>query len=332
MPENPIKEARDCGDGISFEEYATQPNNTKRGDLEYEMTGGALMEFDRCPHRWISGYFDDGSKATEWGALIDCLLLDNANVHRRFVEVPDTYTATVMECPSCHSQTDSQACRKCKRYRVAVPVKKPWDFGATACKEWRDEHGLARTGRQEIKGELFRSANRAANIMLADSHFADVLKASRKQVMLRGFYDDAETGLRIPVKCLIDLVPPEKFLADLKTCTCAHPRAWAKHVYQFGYHVQAARHLDLWNAAHGDTRQSFHHYIQESFEPFESAKRMLSAEFINIGRQSYVRALKRYAKCLKTGEWPGYDQTDNPNDLVIDGHLVTNPEPWMVAA
>lgn len=326
--ENPIKEAHDCGDSIPFEVYSRQPDGVTRGHPDYILSGSDLSEFDRCPHRWFVGYRDDETRATEWGQLIDCLLMAPEEFADRFAVAPETYPSTVMECPSCKSQTDSKSCRKCKCDRVAVEIQKPWDFGSTFCHEWREQAG----GKQIVKTALLNNAKEAAHLLKDDEQIAEVVSSSRKQVMLTGFYDDVETGLRIPLRCLIDMAPPAKFLADLKTSNSAHPRAWAKHVHQFGYHSQAARHLDLWNAAHGERRNEFRHFVQESFAPFESAKYSLDPGFISIGRDSYVRAVKRYAQCVKTGHWPRYDESTDRNALIVDGHLVISPEAWMVAA
>lgn len=250
------------------------------------------------------GYRDTETLSTEWGQLIDCLLLTPDEFGHRFAVRPETYENDKGEV-------------------------KPWNGNANVCKEWLSHH----EGEQIVKSELLTEAREAVRLLQADEQIAAVVANSRKQIMLTGFYDDAETGLRIPMRALLDLAPEnEKFLADLKTCTNAAPRAWKSQVNNFGYHQQAARHLDMWNAAHEDTRNEFRHIIQENFAPFEVAKRMLSAEFISLGRYQYVKALKRYAKALKTDKWEGYDSPDNNSDIVIDGHLVVSPESWMVGA
>lgn len=299
--ENPIKEAHDCGDGVTFEQYAVQPAGVTRGHPEFVMSGGDLSEFARCPHRWRMGYRDGETRFTEWGQLIDCLLLTPQDFEKRFAVRPETYTNEKKEV-------------------------KPWNGNANVCKEWLEIHA----GSPIVKPDELLKARAAVKLIEDDPQLAACVLDSRKQVMLTGFYDDKETGLRIPIKSLLDLVPPSGYLADLKTCTNASPRAWTKHVFEFGYHHQAARHLDLWNAAHKDTRNEFRHIVQESFPPFEIGKRMLSAEFVSHGRDSYVKALKRYAQCLKRDEWPGYDCPDNNTDIVIDGHLVTSPQSWMI--
>lgn len=301
---NPISQAKIVGDGVPCETYLSQPDGVKRGDPRYVMNGADLMEFALCPHRWVNGYSDEGSSATEWGSLLDCLLMDKAALAERFLVLPETYV-----------NDDGE--------------EKPWNFNAKVCKAWRLEKNPKGT-RTEIKHEVFWSAKDAAELILADPQLAELFESSRKQVMLTGVYEDKETGVRVPVKALLDLVPPADFLADLKSCNSAHPRAWRKHVFNYNYHVQAARHLDLWNAASGEQRNEFRHILQESIHPFEVAKRFLSQEFIALGRQRYIGALKRYAKCLSTNDWPGYDTPESSADMLIDGWLMCAPEAWMI--
>lgn len=298
---NPIEQALEVGENVSSGRYKQQPSGVHRGHPDYVLSGGDLAEFAACPSKWLKGSEDEGTKATDWGSLVDCLLMAPSEFGERFAVIPATYPGAKGE-------------------------DKPWNFNATYCDEWKQKQG----DRICVKASTLDDAKYAVELILEDDQMREVFANSRKQVMIRGLYFDEETGLRIPVKSLLDLVPPADFLADLKTCRNAHPKAWRRQVFECGYHEQAARHLDLWNSAHGDSRREFRHYIQENFRPFQTAKRILDTDFIKIGRDTYTRALKRYAKALKTQDWPDYDQTDNPADIVINGHLVTSPESWMV--
>lgn len=304
LASKPITEAVVVGDGVSVETYLAQPNGAKRGSPNYVLSGSDIIEFQNCAHRWVSGYSEDGTKATEYGSLLDCHLMDKQSLFDRFIMLPGTYTA------------DDGA-------------EKPWTFKANVCKAWREKHNA--TGlKTEVKREVWFQAKGAADLILADPQLAELFETSRKQVMLTGVYHDKETGVRVPVKALLDLVPNGNFLADLKSCNCAHPRAWKKQVFNYSYHIQAARHLDLWNAATGEQRNEFRHILQESFDPFEVAKRFLSDEFLALGRMKYVQALKRYAKAIHTGVWEGYDTAESSTDMVIDGWLLVSPEAWMI--
>lgn len=307
---NPISEATIVGDGVSCETYLKQPDEVKRGDAGYVLSGSDLMEFANCPSRWIKGYKEEGTSATDYGSLLDCLLMDGVKaVFERFIILPEKYV--VEKGPDKGEE-------------------KPWTFAATVCKEWRKEHNPL--GKTEIKSQLWGIAQDAASQLLSDPQLAELFSTSRKQVMLTGVYVDKETGIRVPVKSLLDLVPPDVgYLADLKTTNNAHPRAWKRKVYDMDYHVQAVRHMDLWNAASGEQRNEFKHVIQENIHPFEVAKRFLSSEFVAMGRLKYTQALQKYAQCIATNVWPGYDTAESSADMVIDGWLMCSPEAWMVS-
>lgn len=300
---NPISDAKVIGDGISKDQYLEQPKGAKRGSPDYVLSGSDLMSFAECPHRWVNGYQEEGTAATEWGSLVDSFLMDRGSISERYIILPATYTNDKGE-------------------------QKSWNWNANVCKAWRAENNACGL-KEEVKNEVFFSAKGAAELILSDPQLAELFANSRKQVMLTGVYVDKETGIRVPVKSLLDLVPPADFLADFKTSNNAHPKAWARSVFQFNYHVQSSRHLDLWNAASGETRNDFRHIIQESFQPFEIGKRILSSEFIALGRSTYTKALKRYAKCLASGLWPNYEEEDGIR-MVIDGYSVTEPDAWMI--
>src|SRR5687768_14479125 len=159
--ENPIKEAHDCGDGVTFEQYATQPSGVTRGHPDFILSGGDLSEFARCPHRWRMGYRDTETIFTEWGQLIDCLLLDPSAFENRFAVRPATYTNEKKEV-------------------------KEWNGNANVCRAWKEQQN----GKQIIKPDDLATAHEAVRILRADDQIAAVVANSRKQVMLTGFYDD----------------------------------------------------------------------------------------------------------------------------------------------
>lgn len=309
--------AKVVGAGVRYEDYAKQ--EAVRGSAEYVMSRTDLCEFDTCPARWRNGYRDEATKATDWGTLMDCLVLS-----------PDEFTERVAVCPKEYLDKGKKG------------KPKPWNFNARVCYEWRDEQ--EKDGKLIVKEKLAVAADTAYSILREHDDILFMLENSRKQVMVTAVYQDKETGIEVPVKCLIDLEPhgsygfekdePSPFaksLADFKTCTFAHPWAWEKHVHNFDLHTQGALYLDLFNAVTGEGRDEFRHIIQESYKPWQVAKRILSVEFISLGREKYRRILKRYAACLKSGHWADYDE-GGPHDVVLDGWLVTAPADWMVLA
>lgn len=303
--------AKIIGENISYAEYSKQ-TVVARGQPGYVMSRTDLCEFDRCPVRWRNGYKDGGSESTEWGQLMDALVLGRFS--EQVAVCPETYPA-----PAHHERV--------KKGKIKEGDPLPWRFGAEYCDDWF----ALQEGKLVVKAKKADEAREAMNILEEDEAVFAVLDDSRKQVFVGGEYHDSETGIVVPVRCLIDLVPEHanEMLADFKTCNSAHPRAWAKSAFDYDYHTQAALYLDLFNAATGEQRDEFRHVLQESFKPYQVAKRIMSAEFISLGREKYRRILKRYAECLKTGQWDDYD-SGGPHDVVIDGWLVTQPLDWMI--
>lgn len=305
------------GTGIRPEDYHCQV--AERGSPEWVVSQGMLMEFDRCPHRWIAGYDSEETKQTEWGEMIDCLALCPKRWQEDFAVAPAMYESKGMKCPSCGSITDSQSCRKCGIPRKPITIEKPWDWNATPCAEWKEEHKNLKIR----KAEVVTQGENAVKILYGKETTREFLECSERQVMVVSEYHDKETGIVVPVKILIDLKPfanvPDwgKCLGDLKTCQNAG-RAWTRKVWEFGYHVQAAFYLDVHAAATGEDRTDFVHIVQESFPPWEPARKPLTAEFVELGRWRYQEALKRYCRCLKDNHWPGYDEE------------FVSPEPWML--
>jgi hypothetical protein len=299
----------------------------KPGDSSYPVSSSMLKLFNRCAARWRNGYESPESKATRFGSLLDCLALTPGALKSRFAIQPDKYTTSAMECPSCHSVTDSKRCRACGVDRVEVQIEKEWSRNSATCTEWAEDHKhLTVATSDELNYALA-----AARALQADARISSMLADSDKQVWLAGFWKDETTGLLIPVRALLDFVPrPDsafyKNLGDLKTARNAAPGAWGRAVFDMGYHVQAAFNLDLYRAARPDEdRCNFCHIVVENYPPFQFGRRILSEQFLEIGRATYRRALANYAYCLKNNHWPDYDEGDDS----AQGWTITEPTPWM---
>lgn len=307
-----IKNAKIHGVGIDPEEYHNyvpihgDENSVTRGKEQYIMSRSDLMEFNHCPHRWAMGYKQEKTSALSYGQMLDSFVLDNARFNDNFIIQPETYTNDKGE------------------------IKK-WNNNSNTCKAWNAK--TLQSGKVIISEKDYSTCVDAQKVLIEDKIIKSVLQASDFQVMVLAEWHDKETGLVIPIKCLIDIVPRKDspyhmYLADLKSCRSAAPGLWARDVYNYGYHVQGAFYMDMHEAATGEVRNVFSHILQESYHPFEPGKRMLSEEFIELGRDKYVEAMKKYCHCLKSGEFGSYDDYTQP---VFDGFTCTSPEPWMIS-
>lgn len=268
-----------------------------RGNPAFVMTRSQLCVFAVNPRRWLDGYERKESDSLDWGSLIDAMVLGGFD---------DRYVV----CPAEYTDKDGK--------------QKPWNWNATACKEWRAKHD----GKEPLKHSEHLKAAEAVNRLTNADWARNILlnRGTRKQVLITAEYRDPKTGLTIPVKTLLDAVGYEK-LIDLKTARSANPNYWAKQAFNNGYHVQAAIGLDLFNAATGEERTDFINIVQENYPPYHvpDVPFLYSQEFLQLGRDYYTTALRNYAQCLKTNCWPSYSHRE-----VIPGHAMIEPEPWML--
>ena len=323
---NVFQNCRVAAANVDPEEYSR--TDEKRGSLAYPMSRSELLSLSACPARWRAGYIRPESKALANGNLIDVLLLQADKFVDRYVECPATYETTGMRCPVCLSVTDSKTCRSCKCDREPVKITKEWDWKSTHCQEWKE----ANKGREPVKAEAMAEARTAVQTVMADPVIADMLANAQTQLMVVGEYADKATGLVVPVKALLDIVPSSsgqfsKWLLDFKTSRSAAMHAWTRDCFNYGYACQAAFHSALYCAATGEDRCTWGHIIQENVAPYHVEKRILSVEFVELGRNQYLSALALYCQCLSKNVWPGYYA-----QTTIDGFDLVQPDAYMLAA
>jgi len=277
----------------------------------YVLSRSELRAFGRNPSKWIRSKRKDSTESMRYGNLLDAMLLAPEYFKAAFVRRPDTY-------PS-------------EGKKGEPPTEKPWSGNSTWCKNWME--GAAKANLTPFKVEDEESAMAAIRRLESDPDIARVLNHSTKQVFILVNYTDPNTGLVVPVKILVDIVPQSKpendSLADLKTAADASGESWQRHVFAMGYHYQAAMYLDAYNACTGEDRQLFRHIVSESEEPFEPALRCLSSEFIELGRNEYQRDLELFCKCVVNDTWPGYKQESGSRLVLTGGWHLVESEPWM---
>ncbi len=310
------------GNAVTYHEQEFE-----RGDARFSVSSSMLREFYRCPDRWRKGYNSPDSNAKSFGNLLDCLLLTPELFAARYVVRPEIYESTVMRCPTCGSESDAKECRKCKTVREPVTVTKGWNSNAAECKAWIERNA----GKQIVSSGDYNDARAAAESFQRDEPLAMFLNESKKQVWVEGAWEDDATGLVVPVRALLDMVPDKdgvfgKSLGDLKTTMSAALEPFQRHVYKMGYHMQAAFHADLYCAATGEDRPNWCWLLVENYPPYQTGRRICAESFLEIGRAAYRKALSVYCACLKSGQWPDYDHTDITD---AQGWTIVQPDAWM---
>lgn len=294
--------AQIVGKSVNPLDYFNMPEGAERGHASWPMSSSSLRAFGSCPSRWLAGYEPPDSDAKEFGRLQDCLIL-----------TPDQFTARYAIQPAEYESEDGP---------------KKWNNNAKVCRAWTQQR-LAE-GKEVVTATDVAAGAEAESRLRSDDILNAFLTASDCQVWVAADWQDEPTGLTVPVKCLIDCVPRletefAKALGDLKTSRNASLMAWQRWCFQAGYHVQGAFDLDLYVAATGEDRVSWCWLVQENYPPWEPARRLMSQDFLTLGRATYQSLLANYCQCLRHGRWPSYDDHDES----AQGWSLVEPSPWM---
>ena len=122
------------------------------------------------------------------------------------------------------------------------------------------------------------------------------------------YAEDPETG--VLVRCRFDRLLNRGFSPDLKTTVDASPRGFSNAIAKYGYAFQAAFYMDTYYWATGQRLEGFGFVAAESKAPYNVMCYRLDDESIEIGRSQYRAALNKYAECLESGVWHGYDDCE----------------------
>lgn len=298
-----IQNCRIVGTNVPVEQYLAFRG--EKGDPGFVMSRSELKRFAVCPSKWRRHSDRPESKSLRWGTLLDYRV--SGELDRKTIQPPATYINSKKQ-------------------------EEPWTLKSPTCRKWveeKEQQGLLVCNKAELQ-ELEIAYLRFQQ----DPELAGLLNRCVKQVMIVAEWKDVTTGLVIPVKALLDLVPPvndpliPKSIGDLKTAKSAEPRRWRRAVFEEGYDLQAWEYLTLYSLATGEERNTFFHVIQENTPPYEPAKRILSEEFLRRGEAHWKSAMELYCQCLKRNQWPSWD--DGSGEMKYHGFSFVHPEPWMM--
>lgn len=190
-----------------------------------------------------------------------------------------------------------------------------WDSWRTAAaKEWRDE--MVKSGRAVLTDSQVQAIQGIAANM--EKH------PEIKQGILRGqiekslIHKDEETG--IWVRSRPDVIPTDSnVVIDLKTTADGSNRAVMRGFVDHGYHVQLAL-VDLaFKRVLGREVEMFGMVYAETTPPYIVTVRPVADQFVYWGACIARRALRTFAACMESGQWPGYAE---------DGQYIHTPE-WL---
>lgn len=133
---------------------------------------------------------------------------------------------------------------------------------------------------------------------------------------IAGFIQDEETGVWLRGKFDWLTAPGS---VDYKTSEDASPRtSFAGAAIRLGYHVQDALYRRLQRVLVGPECDRLYFAIQDKTPPYLAAVVELDESYRALGEQRLQKAIRLFAECQKTGQWPGYG----------DDVILLHPPPW----
>lgn len=106
-------------------------------------------------------------------------------------------------------------------------------------------------------------------------------------------------------KGLLDFVPDDQFILDLKTSQDPSEFGFGRQVASYRYDVQAASYSRLFEDVFNEKR-TFVFIVVSNKEPFLTATYYLRPDQIASAEAQYEYWMKRYAECDAADHWPGY--------------------------
>jgi hypothetical protein len=274
-----------------------------RGDERYVMSRTELLAFHHCPDAWYRGRKFEGNQSTEFGSLVDTLLLTPQEFEKRYVIKPLTYPSPTKSDPN---------------------AMKAWNANSRTCKAFIQE--AKREGKTVISEYDRREALSAVDVILKNEEARSIVSSADKQVVCRWDYVDRATGITVPMKCMLDLVGRDhKFLGDFKTCRNGDLDGFRKSGRALRYDVQVS--LYAWGYRENyEDRDTWVFVCAENTKPYPVSKFITSAskcdETGRTGKDTkygripgYEEMLRHYCHCLRTQKWPSY--TSPTGDSVI---------------
>jgi PDDEXK-like domain of unknown function (DUF3799) len=229
---------------------------------------------------------ENESDAKDFGTAFHSLLLEGK---QDFVVHPETYMSS-----------------------DKIPVAKPWNWNANACKAWE--------AAQEGKTILNKDGAKALDSMCA---------AAKDALTCVELIGDTELSVfaekdGMPIKARIDLLPKDENapVIDFKKVRSAEPRKFLRQCYDLGYHIQCAWILDVLRLA-GIPRDEVWLVGIEDKEPFATCTLKFSDEpisFLRLGRIHARAAFMKAKAAYESGRWPDYGITAAENHAM----------PWML--
>jgi hypothetical protein len=181
--------------------------------------------------------------------------------------------------------------------------------------EWRTNEAKAAVKEAQDRGAIplkpkqWQMVHDMAEALQAHPTAAALLDPERGLPEQSLFWTDPDTGvtLRARLDWLPDPTPGGRMiLADYKTARSAHPEQFARAAADYGYHQQDPWYSEGVRALGLTEDLAFVFIVQEKTPPYLVSVCQLVDDDRRLGHVLNHQAIRIYAECKRTGNWPGY--------------------------
>jgi len=189
----------------------------------------------------------------------------------------------------------------------------PEGFDERGTVKWRDhiearDHAMKK-GKMVLTKPAFDTMRAMAESVSRHELAGALLTAGTPEITLAAI--DPETGCWIRARP--DNLPFNmEIIPDVKTAVDASLDIYERAATRFGYFMSAAHYLDVIDLIYGEAKRSFVLITIEKDAPYVVTIDQLDSVDIDMARLKNRAALNKFADCLKTGNWYGYNTPDKP--------------------
>lgn len=181
------------------------------------------------------------------------------------------------------------------KYFVISPYP---DFRTKEARSWKESET-----RTIVKPDQYETIKAMSRVIASSPLLSKIFKDGKPEQSL--IWKDKETGIWL--KSRPDWLPNSiQFVPNFKTSRSARPADFQRQAYELGYHQGAALCLEGIREIIGWNSPTYYFVVQEKEPPYVATLALMRDTDIEWGALLNRSALRKLARALDKGEWPGY--------------------------
>ena len=185
------------------------------------------------------------------------------------------------------------------------------DFRSKEARQWKETQS-----RTVITAAQFEAIQAMSKTIQAHPLLRNAFTDGKPEQSL--VWVDKETGIWL--KTRPDWLPNALHMVpDFKTTVNGRPDAFARQAFNLGYHMSAALCIEGLRTVLGWSDAMYYFVVQEKEPPYVATPILMRDTDVEWGALQNRSALRKLARALDSGKWPGY--ADAVVEIDMPGHM-----------